>query len=80
VNGEVKNICINPCLSVVAYGFFHITCRNEPSPNAAKKLLNQWYSEKAQLQFAESMDRCWQKFNGLGISQPKLSIKRMQKR
>ena len=26
------------------------------------------------------MDRCWQKFNGLGIDQPKLSIKRMQKR
>jgi len=80
VKGEVKNIYINPCLSVVAYVFFHTTCRNEPSPNAAKKLLNQWYSEKAQLQFAESMDRCWQKFNGLGISQPKLSIKRMQKR
>jgi predicted metal-dependent hydrolase len=26
------------------------------------------------------MDRCWQKFNGLGIDKPKLSIKRMQKR
>jgi predicted metal-dependent hydrolase len=61
-------------------GFFHITCRNEPTPNAANKLLNQWYSEKAQLQFTESMDRCRQKFNGLGIDQPKLSIKRMQKR
>jgi predicted metal-dependent hydrolase len=61
-------------------GFFHITCRNEPTPNAVKKLLKQWYSEKAQLQFTESMDRCWQKFNSLGIDQPKLSIKRMQKR
>ena len=61
-------------------GFFHITCRSEPAPNAARKLLNQWYSEKAHLQFAQSMDRCWQKFNGLGIDQPKLSIKRMQKR
>ncbi len=62
-------------------GFFHITCRNEPTPNAAKKLLNQWYSEKARLQFAESMDRCWPRFNGLGIGEsPKLSIKRMQKR
>jgi len=61
-------------------GFFHITCRSEPTPTAAKKLLNQWYSEKAQVQFFESMDRCWQKFNGLGVDQPKLSIKRMQKR
>jgi len=61
-------------------GFFHITCRNEPTPNTAKKLLNQWYSEKAQLQFAESLDRCWKKFLWLDIDQPKLSIKRMQKR
>jgi len=59
-------------------GFFHITCRNEATPYIAKKLLNQWYSKKAQLQFAESMDRCWQKF--IGIGKPKLSIKRMQKR
>ncbi|HBT89682.1 SprT family zinc-dependent metalloprotease [Desulfobacter sp.] len=61
-------------------GFFHVNCRNEPTPNVAKKLLNQWYSEKAQLQFAESMERCWQKFNGLGIGKPNLSVKRMQKR
>lgn len=61
-------------------GIFHITCRSEPTPSATKKLLNQWYSEKAQLQFAESMDRCWQKFKGLSTNQPKLSIKRMQKR
>ncbi|MBF0235674.1 MAG: M48 family metallopeptidase [Desulfamplus sp.] len=69
-------------------GFFHITCRNEQTPNTVKKLLNQWYLEKAQLQFIESMDRClsamqkrqdWH-INGLGIDQPKLSIKRMQKR
>jgi predicted metal-dependent hydrolase len=60
-------------------GVFHITCRNEPTPDTAKKLLNQWYAEKSQLKFAESMDRCWQKFNSLGISKPKLSIKRMQK-
>jgi predicted metal-dependent hydrolase len=61
-------------------GFFHITCRSEPTPHSVKKLLSQWYTEKAQQQFAKSMDRCWQKFNGLGIDQPKLSIKRMQKR
>ncbi len=64
----------------LSHGYFYITFRNELAPNAAKKLLNQWYSEKAKLQFAESMDRCWQKFNGLGIDKPKLSIKRMQKR
>jgi hypothetical protein len=61
-------------------GFFHITCRVEPTPTAAKKLLNQWYSKKAPVQFAESMDRCWQKFNGLYIGKPNFSVKRMQKR
>lgn len=61
-------------------GFFHITCRSKPTPDNAKKLLDQWYLDKAKLQFAESLDCCWQKFNGLGVDQPKLSIKRMQKR
>lgn len=61
-------------------GFFHITYRSESTPTATKKLLYRWYSEKAQLQFVESMERCWQKLNGLGIGKPKLSIKRMQKR
>ncbi len=54
--------------------------RSERTPNAAKELLNGWYLEKAQLQFVESMDRCWQKFNGLGVDQLNLSIERMQKR
>jgi len=61
-------------------GFFHITCRNQPTPDTARKLLNQWYLERAQLQFAESMDRCWEKSYALGIGKPKLFIKRMQKR
>lgn len=61
-------------------GFFHITCQSEPMPEVVKKLLNQWYLEKAQLQFAESMERCWQKFLWLGMEQPELSIRRMQKR
>lgn len=61
-------------------GFFHVTCRSEPTPDTARKFLNQWYLEKAQLQFTKSMDCCWQKFDGLGINKPGLSIKRMQKR
>ncbi len=61
-------------------GFFHVTCRNEPTPEAGKKLLNQWYSEKAQQQFAASLDRCWTKFSSLSIGKPEMSIKRMQKR
>lgn len=61
-------------------GFFHVTCRSEPTPTAVKNFLNRWYSEKAQVQFAESMERCWRKLKYLSISQPRLSIMRMQKR
>ncbi|MBD3377604.1 DUF45 domain-containing protein [candidate division KSB1 bacterium] len=61
-------------------GLFYITCRNTPTPEMTKKRLNQWYLEKARLQFAESTNRCWQKFNSLDIDKPGLSIKRMQKR
>lgn len=61
-------------------GFFHVTFRSEPTPTVVKKLLSQWYSEKAQVQFAESMERCWRNFKSLGLARPKLSLKRMQKR
>ncbi len=64
----------------LSHGFFHITCRHEPTPDAVKKLLYRWYSDKAQFQFTASMDRCWPKFDSLGKDRPKFSIKRMQKR
>lgn len=90
VNGETHlylgkqyrlKIAEGPRSSVkLSRGFFHITCRSEPNPDIARKLLNQWYLKKAQLQFVESMDRCWKKFDTLGIIQPNISIKRMKKR
>jgi len=61
-------------------GFFHVTCRKEPTPAVAKELLKDWYLKKARIQFAESMDRCWQKLGGLDACQPKLSIRRMRRR
>ena len=64
----------------LSHGFFYITCRSMLTPGAVKKLLDHWYLEKARLQFFQSMNRSWQKFNGLGIEQPKLSMKRMKTR
>jgi len=64
----------------LSHGIFHVTCRNEPTPGVVRKLLNQWYSEKAQIVFAKSMDRCRQKFKNLNIGQTELSVKRMRKR
>lgn len=61
-------------------GFFHITLREEPNPERAKKLLSKWYAEKAFLQFNESLERCWPRFTHFASQKPALSIKRMQKR
>lgn len=61
-------------------GFFQITCRDKLTPGIAQKLLNRWYLEKAFLQFNESMERCWPKFNKFDFTKPSISIKRMQKR
>ncbi|CAK8724918.1 YgjP-like metallopeptidase domain-containing protein [Candidatus Electrothrix aarhusensis] len=73
-------------------GFFHVTSRDELTSETARRLLHQWYLEKARLQFAASMERCWQKIGRLGIdtmnkpmlavpsTPPRLSIKRMHKR
>lgn len=61
-------------------GFFLITCKDEATPEIAQKLLNKWYLERAALQFKESMERCWPKFNQFDLPKPSLAIKRMQKR
>ncbi|MBI9108668.1 MAG: M48 family metallopeptidase [Spirochaetales bacterium] len=61
-------------------GFFQITCREEPTPEITKMLLQKWYLEKAHIKINESMDRCWSKFYNFPYSKPVISIKRMQKR
>ncbi len=62
------------------HGFFHVTCRQPPAPGTVKKLLDQWYLEKAKVQFAESMERCWKSFDGPGMTRPAISVRRMRKR
>lgn len=64
----------------LAKGFFQITCRDEPSSEKVKKLLNKWYANKASIQFNLSMDRCWPKIKKFGFAKPQVFIKRMQKR
>ncbi len=61
-------------------GFFHVTLREEPNQERAKKLLSKWYVTKASLQFNESLDRCWPRFARFAFPKPALSIKQMQKR
>jgi len=61
-------------------GFFHITSRDEPTPEITRKLLNKWYLKKASVQFEESLERCWPKLNRFAFTKPAISIKRMKKR
>jgi len=61
-------------------GYLHITFRYTSTPEIAKKLLRKWYLNKANVQFKESLDRCWVKFADLGINKPKLSIRIMRTR
>ncbi|MEA3507335.1 MAG: SprT family zinc-dependent metalloprotease [Synergistota bacterium] len=61
-------------------GFFHVTATDAPTPAIAKKLLNRWYLEKAQLYFQESMERCWLKSERFDFAKPTMKIRRMQKR
>ncbi|TLU84919.1 MAG: M48 family metallopeptidase [Chlorobium sp.] len=61
-------------------GFFHVTLRDEPNPERAKKLLSKWYVGKASLQFNESLERCWPRFTRFALPKPAITIKRMQKR
>ena len=43
-------------------------------------MLSKWYLEKAKIQFNESLNRCWQKFNKFNFSKPKIYIRQMQRR
>lgn len=61
-------------------GFFQVTCKGKPDPETTKKLLQQWYATKARIQFAESMERCWQKFPARDLQRPRLSIRRLKTR
>lgn len=61
-------------------GFFQVTTREKVNPELTKKLMHNWYLQKAQHHYDESLDRCWPKFSSLEVMRPKISIRRMQKR
>ncbi len=61
-------------------GFLFLTFRQPATAETAKKLLGEWYLQRAQRQFSESLDRCLEKFSNPSVRKPKLVITRMQKR
>ena len=61
-------------------GYFHIGTRQEPTPEQAKRQLDAWYRDRAELLFRERLDVCHARAEREGIPPPKLKIKRMNKR
>ena len=59
-------------------GSFHVTTPDATTPETAKKLLEEWYREKARLHFSESMNRCWEKFRELDVERPDVYIRKMR--
>lgn len=65
---------------ILSRGFFHVTIRNEPSPDRVKKLLQDWYAQKAAEIFTESFERYWPHFNKFNLTKPQLRLRRMKRR
>lgn len=50
------------------------------TPELIKSLLLDWYSAKARVHLTDSIERCWQKFRGIDIDKPELTLRRMKTR
>jgi predicted metal-dependent hydrolase len=61
-------------------GYFHIELLQQSETDAIRKLLMQWYAEKAKSKFIEVFERCWPIFEKLGHTQPRIQIRIMKKR
>ncbi len=60
--------------------YFRIGIKKSAASDRAQTLLQEWYSEKATYRFRESFERCWPLFAKFVLPQPRLQIRRMQKR
>jgi len=58
-------------------GYFIINCTDRDNIEA---LLNNWYKEKAELNYTIQLDKCFEKFRNFEIIKPKLKIRTMKKR
>ena len=71
--GEVNKVKL-------AGGFFRVTVAESSAPEQVKRLLNEWYAQKAGERFTEILCRCLMNFKRMSIPAPKLSIRRMKTR
>ncbi len=61
-------------------GYFQIELQPQSDADAIRKLLTQWYLDKAKSKFIEVFDKCWPVFEKLGHIQPRIQVRRMEKR
>jgi predicted metal-dependent hydrolase len=61
-------------------GHFIVIAKHSTSPDKIRLLLEKWYVEKASIVFHDSFDRCWPCFAKLGLTTPRIQIRRMKKR
>lgn len=61
-------------------GYFFVTIRENETSNKVRQLMEEWYLTKATKQFAESLERCWERFKHLPESKPAIRLLCMKKR
>lgn len=77
---RLKILQAEQCSVKLIRGYFQVSIKGGQSPQVIKHLLDQWYAEKASSRFQNSFERCWPKFERMGLSKPKLSIRHMKTR
>ncbi len=67
--------------SVKCYrGYFQVTCTQKPTPHKVKKLLDNWYQEKANKIFIKRYDICCAKVKQINIKPAPLTIRELKTR
>lgn len=61
-------------------GYFWIYAKDPANPTKIKKLLTNWYMNKARIKFRQSLEKHWPVFKKFVISKPELSIRLMKTR
>ena len=64
----------------LAAGWFRVTVAGEASPERVRRLLDDWYAEKARRRLVERLDACWAAFPSAGLTRPELRLRRMRTR
>lgn len=61
-------------------GVFTVSCTAKSNWLTVKEEMEKWYSKKAAIQFNASLDRCWNSFENIKVSKPRIKMKQMKTR